>query len=434
MAGPRFFSSLLAICLFTLSSIEGVVIPLSRAEGPSKWTNPTQTLSTSALKTISLASGVSLKNFQNTVYTGPISLGTPDQTFTVVYDTGSADLWVFSAQTSNEKSSSNQYYDRSASSTYTPEGSSWSIQYGSGTASGVIDKDNGHVGSLVLNQIRFAEGTQYSSDFTGSAAPISGVAGMGFSDLSNTGQSIVDNLKASGSISARTFSFYLTPDASSGSVMTIGDLGDTSSRAPNGLTTLPVISGQSPTQWIVPMSTLGVGNQNSGLCSRSSGCHALLDTGTSFIGLPKDYFDAILSAIIQLRSDCGYDQSAGLVACNNAQDYSNLPILHFIMQGTDFYLNPQDYMLTQGVLGFTFLDSQDSDSDFLILGDIFLKTYFSVWDMDGMTVSLATPNPPQQTYTGAGGTIQASAGTTASFNILLLAALGLFNFFLAKLA
>ena len=81
---------------------------------------------------------VELKDFMNAQYYGDIALGTPPQTFTVVFDTGSANLWVPSAHCKgfNIACLLHRRYTSSRSSTYTEEGHAFSIRYGSGSMSG----------------------------------------------------------------------------------------------------------------------------------------------------------------------------------------------------------------------------------------------------------------------------------------------------------
>ena len=92
--------------------------------------------------------GVLLKNRMNAQYMGEIQIGTPPQSFQVVFDTGSADLWVphenchsFSPMNCAAKS----VFKPSTSTTNKaiPSGakSQFSITYGSGPVSGVYTID-----------------------------------------------------------------------------------------------------------------------------------------------------------------------------------------------------------------------------------------------------------------------------------------------------
>ena len=58
----------------------------------------------------------------------------------MVFDTGSADSWFFSSRTKH-KVPFLRYYDGSASSTYQPSSTPWSIRYGKGAVSGVLAAD-----------------------------------------------------------------------------------------------------------------------------------------------------------------------------------------------------------------------------------------------------------------------------------------------------
>lgn len=94
---------------------------------------------------------LALSNCHLVLWTGDISLGTPPQTFTLDFDTGSSDIWVPSMHCDETCDAFTGWrrYDSSVSSTYSPTNSPFGAEYVDGEK--VSD-----VGVLVLVQIMFS--------------------------------------------------------------------------------------------------------------------------------------------------------------------------------------------------------------------------------------------------------------------------------------
>lgn len=86
-------------------------------------------------------------------YLCPVSIGTPAQTLMLDFDTGSADLWVWSTElptsTTSGHTQGHVIFDPKKSSTYKKSsGETWQIQYGDqSTASGDVGTDTVKVSS-----------------------------------------------------------------------------------------------------------------------------------------------------------------------------------------------------------------------------------------------------------------------------------------------
>ena len=102
--------------------------------------------------------------------------------------------------------------------------------------------------------------------------------------------------------------------------------------------------------WLLSMQGVYVGSSTAATsyCS-SADCAVLLDTGTSFIGMPSAAFLDFAARVQAARSDCLVDSASGLIRCDQNTP-SGLPSLSFSIQGNLFTLQPSDYF-QQGVLG-----------------------------------------------------------------------------------
>ena len=103
------------------------------------------------------------KDYGDVEYVGGVSIGTPAVNFSVIFDTGSSNLWVPSKQctdcTASPGCCNHTKYDSSASSTYKAVGTTYVLPYGSGTVVGFISQDNVNFGGLVISGQQFGEST-----------------------------------------------------------------------------------------------------------------------------------------------------------------------------------------------------------------------------------------------------------------------------------
>jgi len=130
-----------------------------------------------------------LNDWQDSVWIGNITLGTPPQPFAILLDTGSSNLWVpdSSCTKKNKKCKQRQRYNSTASSTYKKIGTKFEIEYADGSyTKGFLGNDTfgiGDVGNqLIIPNTTFAQAT--SEDSGSYDDPFDGVFGLAFQSIS----------------------------------------------------------------------------------------------------------------------------------------------------------------------------------------------------------------------------------------------------------
>ena len=129
------------------------------------------------------------------------------------------------------------------------------------------------------------------------------------------------------------------------------------------------------------------------LCDVSVGraCVALIDTGTSFIGVPAKFYTSFAHDILSRRSDCVPHGITQIITCSSTSTHS-LPTLAFTLSASHTYtLTPADYLTdnTVGVMPLHIAQSSSQSVELFILGDTFLRTFCTAFDMERGAIGIA---------------------------------------------
>ena len=323
-----------------------------------------------------------LENFLNMQYIGELQVGTPPQTLTFVFDTGSSWLWLPSTKCTACHNSTQ--FDSSASTTFNTTGIELDLQYGQGNASGVISLDTVSFGSpkLTVDNQPFIL-VDRDGDLDGFDAD--GIIGLAFDSLSDGYPTFVQNLKAQGVIDEAIFAFYLNDDDFSDedvelqSEVMIGGY-DAVKYAKNE--TIHWIKLFNSGYWSIPISKV----EFEGAQLEGPATFGIIDTGTSLIIGPSSQVTQINNAIYKKHNDyCATDDGLTLCECDKIEDIEGLS---FIIEGVEYYIAPKHLFLE--LFGFCAMLIQPWDQDVWILGDVFLRRYYSIYDMDKLQIGLVS--------------------------------------------
>ncbi|KAB1216273.1 Aspartic proteinase [Morella rubra] len=236
---------------------------------------------------------VLLKNYLDAQYFGEIGIGTPPQNFTVIFDTGSSNLWVPSSKCYFSIACYfHSRYRSSMSSTYEKIGKSCEINYGSGSVAGFFSQDTVKVGVLAVNDQAFIEATREGS-LTFVLAKFDGILGLGFQEISvGNAVPVWYNMVQQGLVKEEVFSFWLNrdPDATEGGEIVFGGVDP---RHFKGTHTYVPVTKKG--YWQFEMGDFLVGNHSTGVCK--DGCAAIVDSGTSLLAGPTPIVTEINHAI-----------------------------------------------------------------------------------------------------------------------------------------
>lgn len=304
-------------------------------------------------------------------YLTPVNVG--GTTLNLDFDTGSADLWVFSAELPSAEQSGHALYKPSNGTKLS--GASWSISYGDGSsASGDVYKDTVSVGSVKATGQAVEAASKISAQFTKDKNN-DGLLGLAFSSINTVKPkaqtTFFDTVKSS--LASPLFAVTLKHNAPGTYDFGFID----KSKYTGSLAYADVDNSQG--FWEFTADSYSVGS------SKGSSIKGIADTGTTLLLLD----DEVVSAYYKQVQGAQQDSSAGGYTFDCS---SKLPDFTVTISGYDAVV-PGDLInfapASEG--SSTCLGGIQSNSGigFSIFGDIFLKSQYVVFDSNGPRLGFA---------------------------------------------
>jgi len=319
---------------------------------------------------------IPISTMEDAQYYGPVQVGTPGQTFQVIFDTGSSNLWIPAANCSS--CGLHTKFNAGASTSYQADGRPFYIQYGSGPVSGYLGEDVVTMAGLEVQNITFAEITDPSGlGLAYLIGSFDGILGLAFSTISvDDLQPVFLAMVQQGVVDKPIFSFYLETTGNNGE-LTIG--GADPSHYTGDVSYVPLTS---ETYYEVALNGFTAGGS-----TVTNTAKAILDTGTSLLALPT-------------KDAAAFAASVGASPTINPQEYSipcssvsSLPTMNITIGDVSFSLPGSAYVLNvedvECILGVTGLDVPAPAGPLVILGDPFLRYYYASFDVQQKRVGLA---------------------------------------------
>ncbi|KAG9017512.1 hypothetical protein FRB90_000985 [Tulasnella sp. 427] len=316
------------------------------------------------------------------LYYGPLSIGTPAQATTVDFDTGSSDLWL---PLSSCTKCPGPTFKPTSSSTFKNSSTPFFIQYQDGSsATGKVATDKVTVAGLTVPKQVFGAVTKETGNFRD--YPNAGLLGLGFQANAETRAApFFINLVKAKSLASNVFSFYLARNGGKGSELCIG--GANSAKYTGSIRYYhidPSATGGTQYYWNIPSNGF---SYNGGPPTGSFS--AVIDSGTTLIYIPAAAAKALYAKIPGAKTaPASVGDGYYTYPCN-----SKLGPIELSFSGHKYAVNPADFNLgavssgsstcVGGIVG------EDIDDGIAIIGDEFMKNWYSVFDYDKKAVGFA---------------------------------------------
>ena len=324
---------------------------------------------------------VVIHDFEGVQFYGPMTIGTPAQgPFNVVFDSGSSNLWLPAESCPISSCFLHKRYDEYTSTTYVKNNTPFNIMYGSGPVSGYMSQDTVHIGGLSAANQGFAQITNATG--LGAAFMIGkfdGILGLAWPSIAVTGATpVFQNLLAQNPSLKPEFAFYLPEQNGQNGELDFG--GANPDHYTGDFVTIPLTN---ETYWEGKLDSFALGGN-----VLVSNARFVADSGTSTLTAPPAVVKQIAATIGATQVIPGRSEYS--VDCSKV---ASLPDLDINLNGNTFTLKGSDYIINdenvECILGIMGLELPPELGEILIMGDVFLKKVYTVFNVEEKALKMA---------------------------------------------
>ncbi|KAJ2905243.1 putative aspartic-type endopeptidase protein [Zalerion maritima] len=325
-----------------------------------------------------------------------IGIGSEKKPIYLLIDTGAGTTWVMSSSCESSPCAIHQTFGPPDSDSLTVEDNTFEIHYGSGSVSGVTAKDSFHVAGFSI-EFQFGLANVTSDDFN--HFPFDGILGLGLTK--GKSENFVQEMMDEEVLGNNIFGVYLNraSDGDTGGEISFGSL---NSDKYTGDITYTKLEDQDGGDWAITLGDFTYNGEEAAVTTTL----AYIDTGTSYAFGPKSEVAKIFDLIEGSSSEDGVTYT---VPCDADKE------IFVSFSGKKFGISPKDWIsgpnssgdCTSSIYGIEVV------SGAWLLGDVFLKNVYAVFDADNKRIGLAD-RPVVTATTSAGSTVITSPPGTVT--------------------
>lgn len=333
----------------------------------------------------------------NLLYYGNIQIGSPPQKFKMVFDTGSADLWVPAQDCSDAQCGNHSRFDYNQSTTFNNSNLNFTIQYGSGAVTGTWASDIVGVAGTTLSD--FPIGLVTGEDSIMLHTFTDGIIGLGFPMISSNPNrdTWISRISESYPNVSGEMSFLLNPFDDYYPGFQVGERLPLDKR----LVTYqhPLVKPYS--YWILNMTSVAINrflSITTDVCQPT--CPVVIDTGTSAVVIPESEYFTFMLQLLHNTDSCQYLWQQGLFVCTDIVDCKRLPTVMFTLPDVsgdqiEYPLSSSEYLSYDPNIGcIPLFEKSPQPGGPWILGLVFLRNYYTTFSWDKDTISFQIVNDP----------------------------------------